>query len=299
VSEVLEARELSRVYDADEPEQAVRALDGVSFTVERDEFVVVVGPSGCGKSTLLRLFAGLIEPTSGAAIANGEPVTGPDPDRAMVFQEFNLFPWRTTRGNVAFGLEMRGVPEAERNRIAGEYIELVGLDGFAGRYPDELSGGMRQRVGLARALAVDPSVLLMDEPFGAVDARTRETLQRELLRIRERDRKTIRFVTHDIDEALVLADRVLVMGADPNRIAATIDVPFDRPRYGRGLETTAEFTALERRVRSVLRDEGPDDETTDEQETTGDREATNEHDGADVESSGDPDAVTTTVSENS
>ena len=217
----------------------------------------------------------------------------------MVFQEFNLFPWRTTRGNVAFGLEMRGVPEAERNRIVGEYIELVGLDGFAGRYPDELSGGMRQRVGLARALAVDPSVLLMDEPFGAVDARTRETLQRELLRIRERDRKTILFVTHDIDEALVLADRVLVMGADPNRIATTIDVPFDRPRYGRGLETTAEFTALERRVRSVLRDEGPDDETTDEQETTGDREATNEHDGADGESSGDPDAVTTTVSENS
>ena len=236
--------------------RCVRALDGVSLAVDDGAFVVVVGPSGCGKSTLLRLFAGLTEPTAGEVLYDGEPVAGPSRERAMVFQEFNLFPWRTVRENVTFGLEMAGVGRAERRERAAETLALVGLEADADRYPDALSGGMRQRVGLARALAVDPGVLLMDEPFGSLDARTRATLQRELIAIHARERTTVLFVTHDIDEALLLADRVLVMTDDPNRIVARVDVPFDRPRDD-DVETTAAFVDRKRRIRAIFRGDAP------------------------------------------
>lgn len=247
----LAARGLEKTYDAGE---AVRALDGVSFEVEDGEFVVLIGPSGSGKSTLLSAFAGLVEPTAGAALVGGEPVEQPGPDRAVVFQSFELFPWRTARENVAFGLEQMGVPADERRERADEQLRRVGLAGHADRYPGTLSGGQQQRVGLARALAVDPDVLLMDEPFGALDARTRATQRRELLRIWEREGTTVLFVTHDIDEALLLGDRVLVLGG--GRLVESFDVGFERPRHGRDLELTDEFLAAKRRLREVLRGVG-------------------------------------------
>jgi len=253
---MIEADGLAKRYRTDgEP---VAALESVSFSVKQGEFAVVVGPSGCGKTTLLRLFAGLTGPTEGRALVDGEPVAGPSMDRPMVFQEFNLFPWRTVAGNVGFGLEMAGVPDEKRAATVREYVDLVGLEGNADRYPDELSGGMRQRVGLARALAVDPSLLLMDEPFGALDAQTKQLLQEELLRLRERERKTVLFVTHDIDEALRLADRVFVMGSDPNRIESVVDVPFDRPRYDREVEADPRFGDLKREIWELLRVNQPD-----------------------------------------
>ena len=248
----LAARGLEKTYDAG---GSVRALDGVSFEVEDGEFVVVIGPSGSGKSTLLSAFAGLVEPTAGAALVGGEPVEGPGPDRAVVFQSFELFPWRTARENVAFGLEQMGVPAGQRRERADEQLERVGLADHADRYPGTLSGGQQQRVGLARALAVDPDVLLMDEPFGALDARTRSTQRRELLRIWEREGTTVLFVTHDIDEALLLGDRVLVLG-DAGRLVESFDVGFERPRHGRDLELTDEFLAAKRRLREVLRGVG-------------------------------------------
>ena len=249
----LTARGVEKVYET--AERTVRAVEDVSFAVDDREFLAVVGPSGCGKTTLLRLFAGLEVPTAGSVLVDGDPVGEPGPERAMVFQSFNLFEWRTVRENVAFGLEMRGVPGEERRGTAEEWIRTVGLEGFAGAHPGELSGGMRQRVGLARALAVDPVVLLMDEPFGALDAQTRALLQRELLEIWERQRQTVLFVTHDIGEALLLADRVVVMGTAPNDVATVVDVPFERPRHERDLEATERFAALEREVWDVLREE--------------------------------------------
>jgi NitT/TauT family transport system ATP-binding protein len=249
----LTASDVEKVYET--AERTVRAVEGVSFEVDHREFLAVVGPSGCGKTTLLRLFAGLEDPTAGSVLVDGEPIGAPGPERAMVFQSFNLFEWRTVRENVAFGLEMRGVPEDERRDTAAEWIDTVGLEGFAGAYPAELSGGMRQRVGLARALAVDPAVLLMDEPFGALDAQTRALLQRELLAIWERQRQTVLFVTHDIEEALLLADRVVAMGTAPNDVATVVDVPFERPRHERDLEATERFADLEREVWDVLREE--------------------------------------------
>lgn len=248
----LAAHDVTKVYES---ERRVHALDEVSMAVKEGEFVVIVGPSGCGKSTLLRLFAGLIAPTAGTVTYEGTRVTGPSRLRAMVFQQFNLFPWRTALENVMFGLEMAGVDRDECRDRAGKALSLVGLDGSFDRYPDALSGGMQQRVGLARALAVDPSVLLMDEPFGALDALTRTTLQRELLNIHTRESTTVLFVTHDIGEALLLADRVLVMLDDPNRITARISVPFDRPRSGRDLETTERFIRLKQQIRAVFRDD--------------------------------------------
>jgi len=247
----LAARDLVKTYDAG---GSVRALEGVSFDVADGEFVVVVGPSGSGKSTLLSAFAGLVEPTAGAALVGGEPVEGPGPDRAVVFQSFELFPWRTARENVAFGLERMGVPADERRERADRQLERVGLADHADRYPGTLSGGQQQRVGLARALAVDPDVLLMDEPFGALDARTRATQRRELLHIWEREGTTVLFVTHDIDEALLLGDRVLVLGG--GRLVDSVDVGFERPRGGRDLELTDEFLAAKRRLREVLRGVG-------------------------------------------
>jgi NitT/TauT family transport system ATP-binding protein len=208
----------------------VQALDGVSFDVAEDEFVCLVGPSGCGKTTLFRIIAGLEPATTGSVSLNGRRVDGPSTDLGLVFQEYHLFPWRTVAGNVGFGLERGNATDADRERRVEELIDLVGLDGFADSYPRDLSGGMKQRVALARALAVDPSLLLMDEPFGAVDAQTKKMLQNELLDIWAETGKTILFVTHDVEEAVKLADRVLVMTKDPGRIREVVHIDINRPR---------------------------------------------------------------------
>jgi NitT/TauT family transport system ATP-binding protein len=209
--------------------QSVAALAGIDLTVESETFVAVLGPSGCGKSTLLNMIAGLLSPTSGAIAFEGTLAAG-RPPTAMVFQEFALFPWRTVQGNVEFGLEEAGVPPAERRRRAHEHIVLAGLAGFEDKYPHQLSGGMRQRVGIARALAVDPAVLLMDEPFSALDAQTRQLMQEELLAIWDRTRKTIVYVTHNIHEAVYMADRVVVLSRRPGRVLADVPVELKRPR---------------------------------------------------------------------
>ena len=208
----------------------VPALSGVSFSVERGTFVSIIGPSGCGKSTLLRIIDGLIRSDSGRVLVDGSEVKEPGLDRAVVFQYFGLYPWRTVLGNVQFGLELQHVSKGERTRRAQENINLVGLDGFESHYPHELSGGMRQRVGFARALTTDPDIILMDEPFSAVDEQTRELLQHELLELWAKMRKTIVFVTHSIDEAVYMSDRIIVMGARPGRIVKVIDVDLPRPR---------------------------------------------------------------------
>jgi NitT/TauT family transport system ATP-binding protein len=213
----------------DDRGQSTAALAGVSASVEAEEFVALLGPSGCGKSTLLNIVAGLVRPTAGHVHFEGQRRPG-QLVTAMVFQEFALFPWRTAQANVEFGLEEAGVGRAERARRARELIELTGLAGFEHRYPHQLSGGMRQRVGIARALAVDPAVLLMDEPFSALDAQTRQLMQEELLAIWERTRKTILYVTHNIQEAVYLADRVIVLSRRPGRVIATVAVELKRPR---------------------------------------------------------------------
>ena len=206
------------------------ALRDVSLTISSGEFVTVLGPSGCGKTTLLRLVSGLESPTDGDIRAAGEPVQGPDPNRGTVFQAYHLFPWLTVRENVAFGLVEWGVPDTERQARVREMLDLIGLSDFANAYPKELSGGMKQRVGLARALAVDPDVLLLDEPFGSVDMQTRRQLQRELLDIWRDTDKTVLFVTHDIEEAVALSDRIVVMSGTPGRVQATVSVEESRPR---------------------------------------------------------------------
>jgi NitT/TauT family transport system ATP-binding protein len=206
------------------------AVDGFDADIAEGEFVTVVGPSGCGKSSVLMAADGLIPISGGRISIQGKEITEPGPDRAMVFQDASLMPWRTVLDNVAFGLELAGVGKAERLRTAREYVELVGLGGREESHPHQLSGGMRQRVGIARALAMDPAVLLMDEPFGALDAQTRELMAGELLRIWDLDRKTVLFVTHGIDEAIFLADRVLVMNGSPSRVTEVIDVDLPRPR---------------------------------------------------------------------
>ena len=210
--------------------RATAALDSVAFTVADEAFICLVGPSGCGKTTVLRLLAGLIAPDSGRVLINGVPVAGPGPDRAVVFQQPTLLPWANVLANVAIGLDLRGVSKSDREEAARGLIRTVGLNGFERHYPRQLSGGMQQRVGLARALAVNPDILLMDEPFASVDAQTRRLLQDELLRIHTVTRKTIVFVTHDIDEAVRLGDRVLLMTPRPGRIADDVAIELPRPR---------------------------------------------------------------------
>ena len=237
------------------PGEVFTALDEFSLDVRPGELLSLVGPSGCGKSTLLDLLGGLSAPTSGSVLVDGRPVTGPGLDRGIVFQQYALLPWRTARGNVELGLEAKGVPRRRRAAQAGEFLHLVGLDGFEGRYPHELSGGMKQRVAIARALALDPEVLLMDEPFAALDAQTRESLQQELLRIWQTTGKTVVFITHGIEEAVYLGQRVAVMTSRPGRVKQVVDVPLTDRTAAADIRTGPEFTALRHEVWSLLQDE--------------------------------------------
>jgi ABC-type nitrate/sulfonate/bicarbonate transport system ATPase subunit len=232
----------------------IMAIRQVDLRVGRGEFVALLGPSGCGKSTLLDIIGGLEAPSAGEVIVEGETIRGPSPKMAMVFQPMSVFPWRTTLENVAFGLELQGVGRAERERTARAMIELVGLAGFEHKYPGQLSGGMNQRVAIARALARDPDILLMDEPFGALDEQTRRLMGLELLRIWDRARKTIVFVTHSIEEAIQLSDRILLMSARPSVIREEIPVPLPRPRSMESL-TSDIAKEIERRVWRTLMEE--------------------------------------------
>lgn len=208
----------------------VVALNGVDFDIKENEFICVIGPSGCGKSTLLNIIAGLLEPTSGEVYVDGNKVQGTGTDRGVVFQQYALFPWLTVRKNVEFGLKLKGMDKEQRKTIVDKYLKMVELEKFADAYPKELSGGMKQRVAIARAYAMNPSVLLMDEPFGALDAQTRTQLQTELLKTWEEEHKTCFFVTHDIEEAIVLATRVVIMSARPGRIKEVVDIDIPYPR---------------------------------------------------------------------
>jgi NitT/TauT family transport system ATP-binding protein len=233
---------------------AVSALESIDLSIARQEFVTIVGPSGCGKSTLLYLVGGFLAPSAGRILLNGAPITGPGPDRGIVFQRYSLFPWRTVAGNIGYGLEEKGIPRAERDRIVAEHIRLVHLEGFADRYPRELSGGMQQRVAIAQTLACQPEILLMDEPFGALDAQTRRILQDELRRIWRRDTKTVLFVTHDVEEAVALGTRIVVMAARPGRIKEVLTREFE---VGEGDEYEADpaFVALKLRVWRSVKEE--------------------------------------------
>jgi ABC-type nitrate/sulfonate/bicarbonate transport system, ATPase component len=235
--------------------KTLTALEGVNLSVRDGEFLSIVGPSGCGKSTFLYILAGLIKKTSGTVYIDGREIKGPALDRGIVMQGYALFPWRTIQKNIEFGLEVKGTKKSERAKISREYLELVGLKGFEDRYPYELSGGMKQRVAIARALAYDPEVLLMDEPFAAIDEQTKDTLHEELLRIWEKTHKTIIFVTHSIDEAVFLSDRIAVMTPSPGTIKAIVDVNLDRPRYNASLKASIEFTLLRQKVWDLLHNE--------------------------------------------
>ncbi len=234
---------------------AFEAVQNVNLDIEPGQFVCLLGPSGCGKSTLLGALAGHLTPVSGQVLLDGERVAGPDPERGLVFQHHTLFPWKTVAQNVAFGLKMKGIDAATRQRQAQEFIDLVGLSGFALHYPGQLSGGMQQRVEIARVLINHPRVLLMDEPFGALDALTRLKMQELLLQIRQRINTTVLFVTHDIDEALLLADRVLIMSPRPGRIIEDLPVDLPRPRFD--ATGTAGFASLKQHCLALLRHDEP------------------------------------------
>jgi len=227
---MLEIRSLSKSFSEMAGPAMAAVLDRIDLTVPENQFVCVLGPSGCGKTTLLRIIQGLVRRDGGQIRVDGKPVAGTGRDRGFVFQQANLLPWRSARANVEFGLELQGVPRRKRGERAQALLKLVGLGSAGEQFPHQLSGGMQQRVNLARALAIDPAILLMDEPFSALDAQTREVLQLELLRVQAETGKTILFVTHDLDEAIYLSNRIVVMGARPGRIKRIIEIPFSYPR---------------------------------------------------------------------
>lgn len=247
----LQARNVSLEYFQSRTGTSLLALDRISLDIEEGEFVSIVGPSGCGKTTFLSVVDGLIKATDGEILVDGAPVTRPGPDRAVVFQDASLLPWRTVLENVIYGLECIGVRKREARERARHFIDMVGLAGFEKAYPHELSGGMQQRVNLARALVMDPKILLMDEPFAALDAQTREAMQEELLRIWKKAAKTVLFITHQIDEAVFLSDRVIVFSARPGRLRADIKVELERPRSLR-IKRDPRFHALEDRIWSLI-----------------------------------------------
>jgi NitT/TauT family transport system ATP-binding protein/sulfonate transport system ATP-binding protein len=245
---------VSRIFPAVHGGKPVTALQPTSVTIGDNDFVTILGPSGCGKSTLLRMVAGLDSPTSGTIRLDGRAITGPGPDRGMVFQSYTLFPWLTISQNIAFGLREKGRGAAEAREIVEAYIDKVGLRGFENHWPKQLSGGMQQRTAIARALANDPAVLLLDEPFGALDNQTRALMQELLLGIWEREKKTVLFVTHDIEEAIFIASRCLVMSARPGRIKADIAIDLPYPRHYT-IKTSPEFSALKARMTEEIRAE--------------------------------------------
>jgi NitT/TauT family transport system ATP-binding protein len=245
---------VSRVFPPVRGGAPTRALEPIDLAVDDNDFVTILGPSGCGKSTLLRLIAGLDRPSSGRMLLDGRPITGPGADRGMVFQSYTLFPWLTVAENIAFGLREKGVPLPKRTAIAREWLARIELAGFERHYPKQLSGGMQQRTAIARALANDPAILLLDEPFGALDNQTRSLMQELLLGIWERQRKTVLFVTHDIEEAIFLASRVVVMTARPGRIKAEVRVDLPHPRHYT-IKTSPEFSALKARLTEEIRAE--------------------------------------------
>src|ERR1700689_3116302 len=251
---MLEITGLTKTYDgAGRDARPVQVLDAISFGVPKNQFVCVLGGSGCGKTTLLKIIAGLIAPDAGRIEIEGKPVKGPGADRSMVFQNYGLLPWRNVLGNIELGLEIRGMGRARRRAICREYIDRVGLTGFESHYPHQISGGMQQRAGLARPLPKDPKILLMDEPFAAVDIQTRERLQDELLGIWSSMKTTVLFVTHSIEEAIYLGDRVIVMGSRPGRIAADIATGLPRPRVDSEVKFSERYAELQRLVRAALK----------------------------------------------
>jgi NitT/TauT family transport system ATP-binding protein len=245
-------RGVSKTFDGRPP---VQALSPVDLTLADNEFVSLVGTSGCGKSTLLGIVAGLVEPTDGLVLVDGAPVTGPGRDRGVVFQSYTLFPWLSARGNIEFALSgEKGMTADQRRKVALEHLELVGLSAFADAYPRQLSGGMKQRVAIARALCYRPRILLMDEPFGALDAQTRMLMQELLTRVWESHRLTVLFVTHDVEEAVTISDRVLIMSNRPGRIKEEVPIPLPRPRT-LALQETPEFLRLRHRILASIREE--------------------------------------------
>ena len=245
---------LGRIFPGMRGGKPVTALQPTDLVIGNNEFVTILGPSGCGKSTLLRMVAGLDRPTSGRITVDGKPVDGPGADRGMVFQSYTLFPWLTIAQNIAFGLHEKGMPEGQQREIVASYIEKVGLRGFENHYPKQLSGGMQQRTAIARALANDPGILLLDEPFGALDNQTRALMQELLLGIWEREQKTVLFVTHDIEEAIFLATRCLVMSARPGRIKADLSISLPYPRHYT-VKTSPAFSELKARLTEEIRAE--------------------------------------------
>ncbi|MBI4841845.1 MAG: ABC transporter ATP-binding protein [candidate division NC10 bacterium] len=248
----LSIQKVSKAYTSDGHE--VRAIDEISLEIRNNEFATILGPSGCGKSTLLRIVAGLLKPTRGVVRLDGKVIGGPGQDRGMVFQSYTLFPWLTVKENIQFGLEICGMPRATQEQIAREFVERVGLRGFEETYPKALSGGMKQRVAIARALANNPAVLLLDEPFGALDAQTRALMQELLTQVWEELHKTILFVTHDVEEAIFLSDRVFVMTARPGRVKAEIPIPLERPRSYE-VKATETFLTLKKQALRLIREE--------------------------------------------
>ncbi len=248
----LSIESVSRTFKGVRGGEPVRALQPTTLTVAANDFITILGPSGCGKSTLLRIVAGLDTPSEGRVLLDGRAVTRPGPDRGMVFQSYTLFPWLTVAENIAFGLREKGMPEKERADIVASYVDLVGLKGFEKHWPKQLSGGMQQRTAIARALANDPEILLLDEPFGALDNQTRGLMQELLLGIWERRKKTVLFVTHDIEEAIFMASRVIVMSARPGRIKSDLAVDLPHPRLYT-VKTSPEFSELKARLTEEIR----------------------------------------------
>ena len=241
----------------DSADEDLSVVDDISLTIEQGSFVSFIGPSGCGKTTLLRIIDGLVRPNVGKVLIDGKTVSGPSVDRAMVFQEFNLLPWRTVLRNIEFGLEVQGKDRPARRQAALDALKHVGLGGFEGYYPHQLSGGMKQRVGLARALSTSPTYLFMDEPFGSLDPQIRELMQMELLKLLHASRKTVIFVTHSVDEAIFLSDRILVLSARPGRILANIDIELPRPRWkdDETIKSSEQFVTYRQQIWRLLKQE--------------------------------------------
>ncbi len=258
---VLQVNGVTRIFDSAKGQ--ITALNDVSLKVRHREFVSVIGPSGCGKSTLIRILAGLDRPSGGEVLLKGKSFDGPGADRGMVFQSYTLFPWLNVRSNVMFGPRMKGTPRGEAHEAAERWLKIVGLERFGDHYPSQLSGGMKQRVAIARALANEPGILCMDEPFGALDAQTRASMQNHLLRIWDEVDVTVLFITHDLDEAIYLSDRIIVLGANPGRVVEEIDVPVERPRQHKHF-LSGSFLATKRRLEELIHPEETDEKQQDE-----------------------------------